>query len=106
MADTPPKPTYDLAQIKLLLRTQQFEITVQAARTAAALGFDEDDIYECVRNLECSHLDKSMPAEHGKYRGLWQDVYHVEFERKWLYVKLQMDGDDWFRVISFKENDK
>lgn len=102
MAD-PPRPQYDLEQIKLLLRMRRYTITVNAARTAMALGFDEDDIYDCVASLTPAMLFKSMLSEQRK--GMWQDVYYTELDGRLLYVKLQLEpGDEWAIVISFKEN--
>jgi hypothetical protein len=101
--DEPPKPCYDLDQIKYLLRVRQFDITIEAERTAEALGFVEDDVYDCVRDLTPFKLYKSMPAEDPRYKGYMQDVYHAEIQGKQVYVKLQMLSEDFFRVISFKE---
>src|SRR5262245_49370043 len=102
----PPTPSYDLDRIKYLLRVRQFDLTIEAERKAEALGLCEDDIYDCVKNLKPSELFKTMKAEDPKYKGLMQDVYYTKVGGKRLYVKLQMFGDDFFRVVSFKENEK
>jgi len=77
-----------------------WRLTIEAANTALELGFDGDDVYDCiVNNLEETHFYKTMESE--KKVGLMQDVYHITYERQRLYVKLQVNVDAV--VVSFKE---
>jgi motility quorum-sensing regulator/GCU-specific mRNA interferase toxin len=96
-----PTPRYDLLQVKLLIRQGRYEITATAAWEAMALGFDEDDILECVCGLTPQLLHKSMPSE--KRAGMWQDVYRVKLGRRTIYLKLQMEDEELVVVIQFKE---
>lgn len=102
----PPDPYYDLDQIKYLLRVRQFDITREAGRTASDLGITEDDLYDLIRELTPVNLYKTMPAEDERFKGHMQDVYHVEFEGRRVYLKLQLlNNGDFLRVISCKENE-
>ena len=68
--------------------------------TAGQLGFDRDDIYDCVVNqLSETHFYKTMPAK--LKRGTMQDVYHITYQGVRIYLKLQVRTDAV--VISFKE---
>jgi hypothetical protein len=35
--------------------------------------------------------------------GLWQDVYHLEYQGTWLYIKLQALRDGRAVVVQFKK---
>src|SRR5262245_65286431 len=97
-----PRPHYDLDQIKLLIQEKKYSITGLASDEAWQLGFDEDDIIECVLELEPASFHKSMPSD--KIVGLWQDVYRTKLERKEIYLKLQIEPTyGWAVVIQFKE---
>lgn len=75
-------------------------VTGTAVDTAGELGFDEDDIYDCIVNhLADTHFHKTMAAE--EMPGLMQDVYYITYQAIRLYVKLQVRGDAV--VLSFKE---
>lgn len=98
----PPTSHYDLELIKLLVRQRRYVITKVAAWAAFALGFDEDDIVECVLALAPDMLHKTMESE--KRPGMWQDVYHAELQGKTIYLKLQVEQNDGTAiVIQFKE---
>jgi hypothetical protein len=75
-------------------------LTAVALDTALELGFDEEDVFDCIVNhLEETHFYKTMEAE--KKIGLMQDVYHITYQEQRLYVKLQVNATAV--VISFKE---
>lgn len=96
------KPTHDLGLIKGLMKDGCWNITVTAMDTAVELGFDEEDIYDCIVNcLEETHFYKTMESE--KKPGLMQDVYYITYQDLQLYVKLQVVVNAV--VISFKEQD-
>jgi hypothetical protein len=94
------KPTHNLGLIKGLMKDGSWNVTVAALDTAVELGFDEEDIYDCIVNqLEETHFYKTMESE--KKPGLMQDVYYITYQDLQLYVKLQVVVNAV--VISFKE---
>lgn len=95
-----PKPTYDLAEIQALIARGLYRITAYAMDGAFELGFDDQDICDCVARLDASHFYKTMAAE--KMPGLMQDVYRVTYQQQPVYVKLQIT--DRAVVISFKRD--
>lgn len=93
------KPTYSLTLIKGLIRDSSWLLTGSARDTATALGFDDEDVSDCIVNhLEETHFYKTMQAE--TRRGLMQDVYYITYQGIRLYVKLQVNVQAV--VISFK----
>ena len=96
-------PYYDLAEIKQLLLVGQYRITNSAKVSALSLGFEDEDIIECILNfLDGSHFYKSMPS--ALVPGLWQDVYRLTYSDHRLYLKLQIGLTNQAVVISFKED--
>jgi motility quorum-sensing regulator / GCU-specific mRNA interferase toxin len=96
------KPSYDLGLIKGLMKDGSWNATVMALDTAVELGFDEEDIYDCIVNcLQETHFYKTMESE--KKPGLMQDVYYIAYQDQQLYVKLQVVVNAV--VISFKSRD-
>jgi hypothetical protein len=94
------KPTHDLGLVKGLKKDGSWNVTVSALDTAVELGFDEDDIYDCIVNqLEETHFYKTMEPE--KKPGLTQGVYYIPYLDLQLYPKLQVVVNAV--VISFKE---
>ncbi len=84
------------------MKDRSWILTESARDTATQLGFDEEDIYDCIVNyLEETHFYKTMEAT--KKIGLMQDVYYITYESQRLYVKLQVNVDAV--VISFKEQE-
>lgn len=82
------------------MQDKSWVLTIEAANTALELGFDDEDVYDCiVNNLEETHFYKTMESE--KKAGLMQDVYYITYERRRLYVKLQVNVEAV--VISFKK---
>ena len=93
-------PTYPLKLIKGLMQSGDWFSTEEALDTAGELGFDEDDILDCVCNqLSETHFYKTMPAQ--KFKDLMQDVYHITYAGIRIYLKLQVRGEAV--VVSFKE---
>jgi len=96
------KATYDLHCVKGLMQDGSWRLTESARDTATELGFDDDDVFDCVVNyLEETHFYKTMEAT--ARPGLMQDVYHITYQSVRLYVKLQISVEAV--VISFKEKD-
>ena len=91
---------YVLDEIKALIREGQYRITVSALQSALAMGFDEDDICECILAfLSETHFYKAMPSE--TFPGLWQDVYNINYVGSRVYLKLQIGHSGLSVVISF-----
>lgn len=96
------KPSYSLALIKGLMKDGSWILTESAVDTVTELGFDEQDVYDCIVNqLEETHFYKTMAAT--AKATLMQDVYHITYANKRLYVKLQVNVSAV--VVSFKELD-
>ena len=77
-------------------------LTGTARDDATEIGFDEEDVYDCIVNhLAETHFYKTMPAQ--KKAGLMQDVYRITYQDERLYIKLQVCGN--VIVVSFKEED-
>jgi len=75
-------------------------ITRAAVDTAVELGFDEDDVYDCiVEHLAETHFYKTMESQ--QKPGLMQDVYRITYQDEHIYLKLQVNVD--VVVVSFKE---
>ena len=92
-------PSYPLDQIKGFMKDGSWFLTVPAEDGAMELGFDQDDVYDCIVNyLSETHFYKTMESE--KRPGLMQDVYHITYRSHRLYVKLQINVGAV--VISFK----
>lgn len=97
-------PYYSLDRIKQLIAAGRYRITAAALQGAFALGFDAEDIRDCVlTRLDGSHFYKSMPAE--RIPGLFQDVYKLAYQERRVYLKLQIGFTDQSVIISFKEDD-
>jgi hypothetical protein len=96
------KPTYSLEAIKGLMKDGSWYLTEAALDTATELGFDDEDVYDCVVNcLQETHFHKTMAAT--AKAGLMQDVYYIAYANERLYVKLQVNVEAV--VVSFKERD-
>ncbi len=94
-------PHYALDSIKLAFATEASLRMTGTARTSAfALGLLLADVVKIIQGMTREQFYKSMTslADHR----VWQDVYHVTFERTVLYVKFTTDAQGHI-VISFKE---
>lgn len=96
------KPTYDLRQLQQLVGQGELSrvITSAAREGASECGLDVPEIVAAVLELGPSHFYKTMEAE--KCPGLWQDVYHIGFQGRELYVKLQLSPDGRATVVQCK----
>ena len=90
-------PTYNLEEFK----KSDFEITVTAKKTAADLGFSDEDVRKIVSTMEHKHFYKSMTS-YANHK-IWQDVYHVPCGNLILYVKFTQNVIAEFTLLSFKE---
>src|SRR5947209_7644140 len=113
MTDQSDRPTFDLAEIKRLVKSGPFgyRIETPAVNGAGRMGLDESDIVDCLCSLndipfaEGGHFYKTMP---GKLRPeTFQDVYKTTYYGQPVYCKLQImttrDGKK-AAIISFKED--
>ncbi len=82
------------------MRDGSWFMTGEAVDTAGELGFDEDDVFDCIVNhLSETHFYKTMPAM--KIANCMQDVYRITYRGVRIYLKLQVRVAAV--VISFKE---
>jgi motility quorum-sensing regulator/GCU-specific mRNA interferase toxin len=96
------KPHHDLAAFKMACSTPDtLLVTRTALHDALGLGFTLAGIVEVVQSMEPGQFYKSMTA-HDDHTA-WQDVYHVPWNGKVLYVKFTDDRMTEFRLLSFKE---
>lgn len=101
--------TYDLTEIKALIRSNCRFITTQAINDARKnFDFREEDIIATVLTLTEADLYKTMPSE--KKPDLWQDVYHKDVSVEGItikaYIKLQIQQNKQGKlsvIISFKK---
>jgi motility quorum-sensing regulator/GCU-specific mRNA interferase toxin len=97
------KSTFDLTTLKKLIKSPATRIiTRQAFKDAATLGWEEEDMVECISQLTRQDFYKSMTTYVNPR--LWQDVYRPTYKEVPLYIKVQIDtAEATLIVISFKE---
>lgn len=96
------KPTFALRTVKKLVKNPATRIiTRQAFKDAAFLGWEEEDIVECVAQLSPHDFYKSMTTYENAQH--WQDVYRPVYRDVPLYVKVQCEAEEIVVIISFKE---
>lgn len=98
---TKPTPTYDLGEIKRLIKEGRLVITRAAVNGAAALYLDTHEIIDCVLALSKTELRKSMPSV--SRPRLSQDVYKTRHCGFAIYLKLQIARGTAV-VIQFKQD--
>ncbi len=91
------RPSFDLEEFK----ASDYGITKSALQGAMMLGMDDTDIDAAVASMKQEHFYKSMTSY--KDSKIWQDVYHVPYEGKVLYVKFTKEAISEFTLLSFKE---
>ena len=93
-------PHYLLSAIQAQMTSiEEMNITLSAQQGIRLAGMAMGDALDVVRGLTRADFYKSMTT-HKDHR-VWQDVYHVKWGGKGLYVKFQQ-ADEYF-VVSFKE---
>jgi len=98
------EPTYDLEEIKELLKKEETRHITQSARQGAvSLGYaDDEDMARRALKLIPSEFDKTMQSI--KRSVLMQDVYYTYDGTTKIYIKLQISWHEKKGVIiSFKE---
>lgn len=97
------KPNYDLVRIQQLVASGYCLITKTAMTKGQMLGFDRQDIIDCVLELDEGDFYKAMASL--KFPGSSQDVYKPTFEGIPIYLKLTL-GEGWEAVvIQFKRDE-
>ncbi len=76
-------------------------MTLTAAMDALAMGCTRAGVVEVIQGMRSGQFYKSMTAHRDS--ASWQDVYHVPWQGKILYVKFTDDRVTAFRLLSFKE---
>ena len=89
-------PTFSLSSFQ----GQKYEITNTARDGAEALEMDVDDIEHLVSSMDTSHFYKSMST---KKKNVWQDVYHVPYNGKIIYLKVSTGITCPFCIVQLKE---
>lgn len=99
------KPHYPLETIRIKIVDPTHSVVIpEIAKAAADIGYSVSKIREIVSLLEDKHFYKKMPAEHPKFEGEMQDVYHFYDEKRKLklYIKTQLYPRHIAVVIQFK----
>lgn len=94
------KPTDDLNSVKSAVQAGMVKLTYTCRQSIYALGGCDRDILDTIISLDRSQFYKSMTS-YTDYR-VWQDVYHATWNETTIYLKFQIDEDDYL-VLSFKE---
>lgn len=93
--------TYDLEAIKTAFTTvKKLRVTATALKDARSMGFSMQDMVDAIQQLNKKNFVKSMTT-YSDHR-IWQDVYNIDYNGYFLYIKFQVDEMGHF-VISFKE---
>ena len=96
------KPHHDLASFQRACSApDKLRATRTALKDAQALGLTRAMMVDAIQSMQRRHFYKSMTAfaDHRQ----WQDVYHVPWKERVLYVKFTDDRVTAFRLLSFKE---
>jgi motility quorum-sensing regulator / GCU-specific mRNA interferase toxin len=95
--------SYDLEELKELLKKEESRIVMQRdRREAVKLGYaDDEEMVVRVLKLRPEEFYKTMPSE--RFSNLMQDVYYTQDKMRKLYIKLQISFNGKGIIISFKE---
>lgn len=96
------RPHYDLVSIKSTFSTVGGLRLTETSLTFATLdlGLSDAGIVDLIQSVERIHFYKSMTSV--RDHRIWQDVYHLPFEARLLYVKFTTD-DSGYLLISLKD---
>src|SRR5215475_8690079 len=94
-------PHHDLETIKQAFSMRNGLVTRTATQDAADLGYGSTEITAIIQTITKGHFYKSMTSNYDA--SVWQDVYHVPYGGKALYVKFTDNGVPEFTLLSFKE---
>jgi len=96
------KPHHDLDAVKKAFSApDSLRVTRTALKDAMRMDFMRAGMVEIIQSMKRKHFYKSMTslADHT----IWQDVYHVPWGDKVLYVKFTWERVTGFLLLSFKE---
>jgi motility quorum-sensing regulator/GCU-specific mRNA interferase toxin len=97
-----PKPTCDLASFKAALSgVEKINATVAAFRGARSLGLTVNVMVAVIQTMERKHFYKSTTSNDD--HTVWQDVYHVSYDKNIIYIKFIADVVTEFRLLPFGE---
>jgi len=96
------RPHYDLVSIKATFSTTDGLRLTETSLTFATidLGLSVAGIVALIQSIERTHFYKSMTSL--RDHRIWQDVYHLPFETRFLYVKFTTD-ETGYLLISLKD---
>lgn len=96
------KPTYQLDDVKRLIREKRCNLTFKAKRSAHSLGLSETEAKEFILTLETKDFFKSI-TEYFNHK-VWQDVYKKTHREINLYIKLKISEHkgQYLLILSFK----
>jgi motility quorum-sensing regulator/GCU-specific mRNA interferase toxin len=96
------RPHYDLVSIKATFSSIDGLRLTEASLTFATLdlGLSDAGIVDLIQSVDRDHFYKSMTSV--RDHRIWQDVYHLPFETRILYVKFTTD-DTGYLLISLKD---
>lgn len=96
------EPSYELRLLQRLIGQGPVSsvITRAAVDGATEIDIELDDLVSAVLTLAPEDFYKSMESE--RFPGLWQDVYHLAYRGRWIYVKLQILPSGIGVVVQFK----
>lgn len=93
---------YDLVSIKATFSTVDGLRLTESSLVFATveLGLADTGIVDLIQSIERSHFYKSMTSV--RDHRIWQDVYHLSFDARLLYVKFTTD-ESGYLLISLKD---
>jgi motility quorum-sensing regulator/GCU-specific mRNA interferase toxin len=93
---------YDLVSIKATFSTVDGLRLTESSLVFATieLGLADTGIVDLIQSVERTHFYKSMTSV--RDHRIWQDVYHLPFDARLLYVKFTTD-ESGYLLISLKD---
>lgn len=91
------KPSFNLESFK----NEKRDITTKALCSAANMGYGTSEINAAIAGMRREHFYKSMTSYANNK--VWQDVYHVPYDGKLIYIKFTQGIVCEFLLLSFKE---
>ena len=98
------KRSYDLALIKGAFSSVGAlgrRTTSSAFIGAKLLSLSRQDVVSVIQSLKPADFYKSMTSYSNNK--IWQDVYHVKYQGRSIYLKFSCSDEQHYILISFKE---
>lgn len=86
----PTPVSYELEWVQHLVQSGKYLITQEAALHASELEFTEQDVVDCVLQLDLGDFYKTMESR--TRPGFFQDVYRPTYCNERIYLKVQVDS--------------